>query len=643
MKNRCIQLILAAFTIGIVIVSCSDNRLLQEADKHYSNYEFSLAAMQYENYLKEDTNKTVMLKLADCYRQMNRYQQSVMWYEKAIDAPEATKEDKLHYAQTLQAAGKKSEAIKYFDQYLADEPSDSVAINQRKYCDMEEINDPFYDVNVAPVVSNSSSFSPTLHNGMLYYSAEAPAKPGTPVNQWTGHGFLDIYCADPENLADAKEIDSVMINSDLHESNIVFTDNGNKAFFTRSAMKEVKSKRKTTHKVNAARDNTNHLEICSAELLDAKWTNVTALPFNSSEFSSGHPAFTATGNRMYFISDRPGGFGGTDLYYSDYSDGEWSAPMNAGPDVNTAGDEMFPTMRATTAQELMYFSSDGWGGFGGLDIFRSELINGLPTRPQHLPAPFNSHGDDFGLAFSEDARTGYFSSNRDSDNGDDRIYKFVRKDPRFFLNLTVLDKESQVPVPNTVVEITNVNTNAIWTSTTNAEGEILFPADSITQYGFKLNCDEYFCGFASASTGAFRGKFYDTTYAVATLDKIVIDKAVRLDNIYYDYNKWAIRPDAAVELDKLVALLQNNPQIKIELSSHTDSRGSDKYNQNLSQKRAQSAVDYIVSKGISKDRIKAKGYGESKLLNKCSSGIKCSEEEHQWNRRTEFKVIEIAK
>lgn len=635
MKKTISTLIIA----GLILSGCG-NRLLKEADLHYSNFEYSVAAVQYESYLRTDSSASAMLKLADCYRHMNRHEESVKWYAKAVTTPEATATDKLHYAQELRAVGKAQDAKVWYDNYLTGAPSDSVAINQRASCDITDLADPFYDVNVSPVKVNSSCFSPMLYNGTLYYSAEAPKTAGQPVNYWTGNGYLDIYSADPADPDNGRRIDST-INSDLHESNIVFASNGNVAYFTRSSLKEIKSKRKTKYEVSAAKDNTNHLEICSAQLIGGKWSNVKALAINNPEFSNGHPAVTKSGNRLYFTSDRPGGFGGTDIYYSDFANEAWSEPVNAGASINTAGNEMFPAIRSTSDREFLYFSSDGWMGAGGLDMFRSELITELPLKPQRLPAPFNSAGDDFGITFADDFRSGYFSSNRDSENGDDRIYRFTRKDPHFFMNLTVLDKETSVPVRNTEVEITNVKTLATWKANTDSTGQLIFPADSITTYGFKIMCDEYFCGFNSASTGAFRGNFNDTTYATASIERIVINKAIRLENIYYDYNKWDIRPDAALELDKLVKILQDNPKIKIELSSHTDARGSDKYNQTLSQKRAQSAVDYIVSKGISKDRITAKGYGESKLLNKCSNGKKCTEEEHQWNRRTEFKVVEI--
>lgn len=636
MKTRTL---LVSLSIGI-LCGCG-SRLLQEADYHYAHYEYATAASQYENYLKNDSDATAMLHLADCYRHMNRHQEAVKWYDKSIRTTVATPEDKLHFAQELRASGNPLSAQSWYDEYLLTNPADTVAIYQRAACSIPEIADPFFDVNVAEIKTSSSCFSPVLFNGKLYYSVEAPKQPGQAVNNWTGNGYLDIYSATPSDINNGAPLDSA-INSVLHESNITFSADGKTAYFTRSSIKEIRTKRTTKYEVSSSGDYTNHIEICSAQLIDDKWTNVVVLPFNNSEYSCGHPALTASGNRLYFTSDQPGGFGGTDLYYADWKDGAWSVPVNAGRVVNTSGNEMFPVIVKNSDKQELYYSSDGWAGYGGLDLFRVALENEFPWKLEHLPAPFNSNGDDFGITFYEDMKSGYFSSNRNSDSGDDRIYQFNRKNPLFFMNVLVVDKETQLPVVNTEVEIINTKSNAAWKLNTDSSGHFFYAADSLTTYAFKLMCNNYFCGFNNASTGGYRGKFMDTTYATVNLEKIVINKPIRLENIYYDYNKWNIRPDAAIELDKLVKIMIDNPKIRIELSSHTDSRGSDKYNMTLSQKRAQSAVDYIVSKGVSKDRIYAKGYGETQTLNRCTNGVKCSEEEFQWNRRTEFKVVAIA-
>lgn len=626
---------------GLLAAGCG-NRLLREAETHYANYEYAVAARQYETYLQKDsTSATAMLHLADCYRHMNHHADAQKWYAKAVTQPEATPTDKLRYAEELKSTGRYSEAQSWFDAYLTSNPNDKSAKLQRESCDTSLKASPYYDVSLVNLPSHSASFSPYFYKGKLYYSSEAPVHTGDHANNWTGNGYLDIYTADPSDPAAATPLDSA-INSPLHESNVVFNPEGTMAYFTRSALTEKVTKRKTTYSTSSGAGHTNYLEICSAELKDGKWTNVKTLPFNSKDFSTGHPALTANGTRMYFTSDRPGGMGGTDIYYSDLVESNWTAPVNAGEAVNTPGNEMFPTIHVINlSNEELLFSSDGRGGAGGLDIFRTRLSNGSPTRTEWMTLPFNSPGDDFGLVFVEDGKSGYFSSNRDDNDGDDHIYSFRRKDPMFFVDVVVVDKESREPVPNTFMEVTNGRTMTSWNTHSDASGHVFFPADSLTNYGFTLRCDQYFCGFNSATTTGFRGNLYDTTHVTIQLEKIVINKPIRLDNIYYDYNKWNIRPDAAVELDKLVKIMQDNPKIRIELSSHTDCRGSDKYNMTLSQKRAQSAVDYIVSKGISKDRIYAKGYGESKPLNKCVNGVKCTEEEYQWNRRTEFKVVEI--
>ncbi|HET6992450.1 MAG TPA: OmpA family protein, partial [Bacteroidia bacterium] len=222
--------------------------------------------------------------------------------------------------------------------------------------------------------------------------------------------------------------------------------------------------------------------------------------------------------------------------------------------------------------------------------------------------------------------------------GKDDIYSFRKLSPLFFVKVDVHMKGTDTPIPNASVDITNSRTGNKTTMVADNNGDFLFPADSLTGYAFTSHKDGYFTSFGAVNTPGFQGKFNDTSRVVIDMEQIVINKCVRIENILYDYNKWNIRPESALELDKLVKLMMDNPGIKVELGSHTDSRGSDSYNLKLSVKRAQAAVDYIVSKGISRDRITAKGYGEQVPLNKCKNGVKCTEEEYQYNRRTEFKV-----
>lgn len=630
MKTKLLLIVLVA---GL-FAGCA-GKLLKEAEKHYNNYEFSAAARIYETYLKEHDDKAAMLHLADCYRQMNQHALSEQWYARAINTPQAKPEDKLNYAGVLRENGKCSEAEKMYADYLAAVPGDASAMNQKKSC--ESYNellrpDPFFDVSEFPLGFSGSCFSPARIGNDLLVCAETPSTEKDLVNSsWTGNGFLDLYLVNNEKKATPLP---GTVNSALHEGPASLSPLGNVLYFTRSEMREGKASK--------ASDRDNHLEICTADLMNGEWTNVKSLSFNSPDYSCGHPALSGNGTRLYFISDMPGGYGGTDIYYSDFVNGTWSKPVNAGEGINTKGDEMFPTIRQIVpGTDELYFSTEGLVGAGGLDIYYCRVNSGNFSACKRMPFPFNSNNDDFGIIFDAKGKSGYFSSNRGSENGTDRIYSFRRKDPAFFVDLVIVDKETKAPVPLTEVEVLNGKDKSVNKTQTAENGHLVFPADSLTNYGFTLRCSNYFCGFSSVTTGGFRGSLSDTTHFTIEIEKIVINKPIRLDNIYYDYNKWNIRPDAAIELDKLVKLMNDNPKIRIELSSHTDCRGGDNFNMKLSQKRAQSAVDYIVSKGISRDRIYAKGYGESVPLNKCVNGVKCNEDEYQLNRRTEFKVVQI--
>lgn len=615
--------------IGFLLASCG-NKLFKEAEKQYGNYEYSSAAKLYENLLKTTADNTAMLHLADCYRHMNRHSEAETWYAKAIKSPEATAADKANYAEVLQEEGKYDEAAAFLGEYLRENPGDAAAQSRMNACKSPA---QFNKVNVFYTIAEvsfqglavNSAFSPFILDGKLYITSAAAAKPGVKNDNITGNGFLDIYSGDAGSLSLSPV--SGVVNSNLHESNAVLSADGNTMYFTRSKMDK--------NKPGRAADNDNHFEICTAAMSNGAWSSVTSLPFNSKEFSCGHPALTTDGKRLYFVSDMPGGKGGTDIYYSDLNDGTWSAPVNV-QELNTSGNEMFPTIH----KDEFYFSSDGMPGAGGLDIFKCAFKENIPSAPTRLAAPFNSSADDFGLIYNDD-RSGYFCSNRDQADGSDHVYSFKRRDPNFFVKATIKDKASGELLKNMSVEIKNTTKGTDSYLTTDESGSIVFSSDSLISYVFCIHDPAYFACFGGGTTPGFTGNFNDTTYLTLTPEKIVINKPIRLENIYYDYNKWNIRPDAAVELDKLVKIMQDNPQIKIELSSHTDSRGGDAFNMRLSQKRAQSAVDYIVSKGISKDRITAKGYGESVPLNRCVNGVKCSEEEFQFNRRTEFKVTRI--
>ena len=632
----------------MLLASCG-NKMLKEAEQAYNNEQFVSAAKIYENVVKEDPQPEAMLHLADCYRHMNRHADAEKWYSKSINSGDATANDKLRYAQVLKEEGKYPAAISMYDAYLKTSPNDMAIKNQRASCNATgelENPDPFYAVEKTNFGISGSCFSPTKIGNNILVTASVPAKTGMPVDNASGNSFFDLFVVSQEGsdpmagssngtngYSHAFSVSPLIgeVNTNLHEGPAIISPLYNLLFFTRSTMNKKEA--------GKAKDNDNHLELCTAELVKGNWTNVKPLPFNNKEYSVGLPAITTNGKRLYFVSDMPGGYGGTDIYYSDFSNGNWSKPVNVGNKINTNGNEMFPSIRTVpSGNDEFYFSSDGLQGAGGLDLFRCEMNNGIPINPERLSAPLNSSYDDFGILYNTDGTSGYLSSNRNSMEGKDEIYSFRRLSPKFFVKVDVHLKGTVDPIAQSNVEVRNGRTGETETMIADENGNILFPADSITNYAFTTRKDGYFASFGSVNTQGFQGKFYDTANVVLEMEPIVINKCVRLENILYDYNKWNIRPEAALELDKLVKLMTDNPGIKVELGSHTDSRGSDSYNLTLSGKRAQSAVDYIISKGISRDRITAKGYGEKVPLNKCENGIKCTEEEYQWNRRTEFSV-----
>lgn len=649
--------LLAIITVSIAI-GCS-NKMLRKAETHHKSENYASAAKDYESALNENPSESdpkAMLHLADCYYNMNRYADAEKWYAKAITSTEASALDKRHYGEVLKAQGKCDEANVWFTEYIKEEPNDRVGKRMISDCNTAKVateSDSLYAVSQLNLGFVGSSFSPSKFGDKLLVTANSSNRPGAPMDERTGNGFLDLYIVtikDTQNIAftsttndmggstgissSATKVNSMSeINTDYHEGAAIISPNGKMLLFTRSKLGKKMQPVKSL-------DDENHLELCSAELVDDKWTNVKPLPFSKKEYSSGHPAMTSDGERVFFISDMPGGVGGTDIYYTDYRSGDWSNPVNAGATVNSPDNEMFPVIRKMPdGTDVLYFSSKGHGGNGGLDIFRVEMKNNLPSGdPVHLGEPFNSTYDDFGICFNADGISGYFSSNRGNNDGIDNIHAFSRRPTNVFIRAHVVYKESMRPVPQTKLEITNTKKSDKQEYTTDANGTVFFKADTVTPYDFVAPKEGYVTAFKTVTTPGFAGKLNDTVDVTLYLEGVSLNLTLRIENIYYDYDKSDIRPDAAIELNKLVRILNDNPTIKVELGSHCDSRGSYAYNDALSQRRANSAVAYIISQGISRDRITAKGYGERVLLNQCSDGVQCSEEEHQWNRRTEFKV-----
>jgi peptidoglycan-associated lipoprotein len=381
------------------------------------------------------------------------------------------------------------------------------------------------------------------------------------------------------------------------------------------------------------------LKLFSAELQNEAWTNLKELPVNSDEYSCGHPSLSTDEKTLYFVSDMPGGFGGTDVYKisriknKDNTE-DWSVPENLGAAINTAGNEMFPYMNRNG---IFYFSSDAHNTLGGLDIFSSVYDGAAWSEPKNLNHPINSSKDDFALVLNEDNKTGYISSNRTEV---DKIYEIRLPDLIFIVKGKVTERASGEPLYDAVVEITDSESNKTQVLPVDDKGNYWMKLKAGPEYRIQALMDGYLKPEVITITTAEKkqSKVFKVDFE---LEKMEMEKPIVLENIYYDLDKWKIRKDAAMELDKFVSLLNNNPQIHVELSAHTDARADDGYNIMLSEKRAKAAVQYLIKKGIDPNRLKWRGYGEAVLVNSCGNDVRCPEPEHQQNRRTEFKIIKI--
>lgn len=643
----------------ILIISASEGMAqtkLEKAKELKMNYEFIKAIDMYKDHFQlSPPGADAKRDLAACYMMVDDTRAAEEWLAKLGSDPGHNAEDVLHYADVLKSNGKYSQAIIQYQNYGKINPSASETSKSLvRSCEkaLEWIKDPVYfDVNNAGAFNSEySDFGLiTFDNGYIMASdrkLKGKTYNNTEIYGWTGMPFLKLLLIkDKENPSTAPE-EMQTLNNQYHNGPGVFNTSTSEIYFTRTKMvrltkKPVNSDPTSWYDNSSAKDYTNRLELFSSKRLNGKWQNPAAFLYNDPEsYSVGHPAISPDGLLLYFVSDMPGGYGGSDIYFCEkLPDETWSIPKNAGSSINTAGKEVFPYI---APDGTLYFSSDGLAGMGSLDMFSAKGSRDKWSSPENLKYPFNSPKDDFSIIFTGD-KSGYFSSNREGGKGKDDVYGFVSSPPK---NMIIAVTTKEKPEDNSILILEGVNVqikndeNTLLVSSGD-KGIYFAEAACGKEYKIKGSKEGYFATEKNVATVCKTRN--DTVFVELILDKIIINKPIVLKNIYYDFDKWNIRPDASLELDKLVKILEENPEINIELGSHTDSRGSDDYNRVLSQKRAESAVAYIVSRGISSSRITAKGYGETIPVNQCVNGVKCSEEDFQLNRRTEFKVTSISR
>ncbi|PWJ42200.1 OmpA family protein [Sediminitomix flava] len=690
----------------------AQNKKEQKGDRLVEKYAYLAATEAYKQALSEKQvdSSAVAHKLASCYRKLNDPQNMVFWYASIIDSDFIESVDKYYYAQALSSIGNYADSKFWFDVYLKEVPNDERAKKfSQTLVSLEDINSESEWFTLSDVTFNSehSDFSPMFYGeGLVFVSARNEK---SKKHSWDDTRFLDLfYTSESDTIGfEIPKLFYSKINTRYHEGPLAFYDHESKLVVTRNNYENRK----------LLKDNKGvtklKLYFSSKDSL-GNWSRVVPFKYNNDNYSVGHPTITEDGQTLYFVSDKPAGIGGTDIYVSKLKEnGKWSKPQNLGEKINTKGDEMFPFLYNN---EKLYFSSNGHGGLGGLDVFIYDLSSQEIT---NIGAPINSSRDDFGIILNEAGNEGYFSSNRLTEDGNDNIYHFTFEKPDFQeLLLTVRDSvtskvisDAKVHLEGEFIKESEISTDSLGQSrlqlalgynysidiskesyidkgltfkneksttalevlltrdclsfegeiiatTSNINGTLLTLVDNATGEVQKLLLDDHTYSFCVEPYHSYKLKitndqFFTKEVEIKIEDKpaivkteivpIELGKSFKLENIHYDLNKANIRKDAAIELNKLVKILKDNPAIEIELGSHTDSRGSDSYNLKLSERRAASAVKYIITQGIDPSRLSSKGYGETQLINQCSNGISCSAEEHQANRRTEFKVLRIRK
>lgn len=627
--------LLIAISATLILASCT-NGLYKKGVKNYDKMAYANAIDNFEKYLlKKDEPADAKIKLANAYRLVNDVPNAEKWFSKIVELPESEPINMFYYAKLLMGQEKYKDAQIWFNKYLEKVPDDFVAemlLVSCKSVNTFKKDTTLFTIKQAEIPEISTAFSQIPYGDGIMFTADKISFKNSTTANWTGRSYLDIYFSQKDH--NGKWLSPMLlkgnVNGQYHEGPACFTKEGNVVYFTRSNYAKKKLAKSSKSE--------NNLQLFRAELVGDKWTNVTSMPFNSDEYSCGHPSLSSDDKTLYFISDMPGGAGGTDIYKTTFDGTTWSKPENLGNVINTSGNEMFPYIHS---DGTFYFSSDAHNNLGGLDVFMSSYDGKKWLQVENLNYPLNTSKDDFAFVLNPDNKTGYVSSNRGEG---DKIYEITKNEPTFILSGVVSQKgKPGLMIDSAVIEIQNLTDKTKEIVYTNKSGFYKIKLKSKSEYLIKASKPMYFTITEPKNVCMIGKKISENFTANFELDQIIIEKPIVLENIYYDLDKWFIRPDAAKELDRLVQLMFDNPTLSIELSSHTDSRAGDQYNLVLSDKRAKAAVEYVASKGIDKSRMRWKGYGESKLVNQCKNDVKCTEEEHQQNRRTEFKAIKISK
>lgn len=656
-KNMTIVFVLFCLFITDISYTQKQNKKLHKANEAYNDFAFTKASKLYGELAKKgNATAIVYAKLADSYYYNSNYSEALLWYTKFMGVGKnIAPVYYFRYAQTLKAAQKYSEAALVLKNYFAIIGKKDISDNWLPENFLPKIKEQSgrYEIKNVKINSTSSDFGTAFwgKDKILYTTAKDAGLSLKAKHNWDNKPFLKIYEATitPDGELENAKILKGSVNSKYHQSTPVITKDGKTMYFTGTNYSWGELGR--SNKLDIS-----FLKIYKAHYINNQWTNVEELPYpvNSNGFSSGHPALSPDDKELYFVSDRNNEIGNSDLFVVNITeaDGVTNEVRSLGEEINTLGRETYPFIDDSG---VLYFSSDGHPGLGGLDVFAAVKDKGGVYHVINLGDGVNSPYDDFAYGINEETKKGYFSSNR---KGNDDLYGFTENKPKSFpfsikpiISGTLKDSITEVPIANVTIEVYDIENNKLITHYTDNEGRYSITLEPYKAYKLVykkeglIEATVMISSLKQLEKKDIAPDLYNEMEVIVAKKRVKLSegddltKKLQLSPIYFDYEGFQIRESSKTELNKIVQMLLARPNISLKIQSHTDSRGREEFNMNLSKNRAAATVDYIVKAGIAKERVTGEGFGETKLINKCKNGVRCSEIEHELNRRSEFIIV----
>ncbi|HCY43603.1 MAG TPA: hypothetical protein DHV48_20075 [Prolixibacteraceae bacterium] len=650
-KNWNIYLLLLIAICMIPDHAFSQKLTTKLADKSFAEFAYIDAIELYEYaYSRDTTDNYVIKQLAESNRNVGNTEEVERWLKKLIDRHAEQPEDLFNYSQALKSNGKYLIAEQWLKEYSDLRPEDgrvNIQVSLLEYIQFLMRDSTSYEIRNVSVNTPGSEMGPAFYKDQFIFSSTSIGTKSGATYKWNELPYLNLYSA-KINAANGDisgpQPFAPKLKTTYHDGPVSFDQKNELIYFTRNSFVKGKTSKSSEGIVN--------LKIFLGKLEDDDWKLTGSFRYNSNEYSVGHPSVDKNGTVLYFASDMPGGYGNSDIYFSVLSNGQWSKPFNLGPKVNTEGNEFFPFI---SNDGVLYFSSNGHGGLGGLDIYFSVPEQGIFNSIENMGYPVNSSKDDFGMTLDSTGMKGYLSSNRLGGKGNDDLYFLKILRVPVIIRGVVKDRDTKDVLPDATVTVIDENGKTILTSTTRTDGQFEFEVNKGQHYIVNVVKEFYIESEKDFATTTLRPN--DEVFSEIFLEQKIEEldnspapinmeeedgqalQVIEIEYINYDLDKSDITGGAAASLDKLIALLKEFPDLEIRIESHTDARGSDEYNLLLSKKRAKAAFDYAISKGIDPNRMLYQGYGETKLLNNCGNGVQCSEEQHEVNRRSIVKVV----